>query len=271
MTGNMTPMDILKLLDNSNCRECGEKTCLAFASAVFKGERSLAECPRLDRETVERFSGDTTAAPRNGEAYRDEALEAMKQAAAGLDFDEAAERTGGRHANNRLTVKVMGKDFAIDRRGRLISEIHVNPWVAAPFLDYIFNAKGTPPSGNWIPFRELKEGRERYPLFQKRCEEPIKRVADTYPDLFTDMVFLFSGKKVDEQYAADVSVILHPLPRVPMMICYWMPEDGMASSVNIFFDDTAEDNISVGSIFSLGAGLAQMFFKLAQRHGYQVE
>ena len=28
-------MEIFKLLDQSNCRECGQKTCLAFAGAVF--------------------------------------------------------------------------------------------------------------------------------------------------------------------------------------------------------------------------------------------
>ena len=29
-------MEIFKLLNGSNCRECNEKTCLAFAVAVFK-------------------------------------------------------------------------------------------------------------------------------------------------------------------------------------------------------------------------------------------
>jgi CO dehydrogenase/acetyl-CoA synthase gamma subunit (corrinoid Fe-S protein) len=44
-------MEIFQLLDKSNCRECGEKTCLAFAGAVFTGARRLDQCPKLDRET----------------------------------------------------------------------------------------------------------------------------------------------------------------------------------------------------------------------------
>jgi len=32
MTELKTTMDIFKLLDHSNCRDCGEKTCLAFES-----------------------------------------------------------------------------------------------------------------------------------------------------------------------------------------------------------------------------------------------
>jgi len=52
------------------------------------------------------------------------------------------------------------------------------------------------------------------------------------------------------------------------MICYWGPEDGLASSLNVFYDETADKNLDIGSIFTLGAGLTQMFEKLAQRHGY---
>ncbi|MFO8049062.1 MAG: DUF3786 domain-containing protein [Desulfosudaceae bacterium] len=275
MTTKMTPMEILKLLEQSNCRECGEKTCLAFAASVFKGNRRLDECPRLDPDTIARYSSqdndDAGEKAVNVEAYRDEFLESMKQTAAAMDLAEAAERTGGKYANNKLTLKIMGKDFSVDTNGRIISEIHANPWVTGPFLDYVLNSRGKEPTGNWVVFRELKEGRERYPLFQKRCEEAMKQVADAYPDLFNDIVFLFSGKKVNEQFAADVSVILRPLPKVPMMICYWLPEDGMDSSLNVFFDETADENLSIGSIFSLGAGLAQMFFKLAQRHGYNIE
>ena len=49
-------MEIFKLLDKSNCRECGEKTCLAFAGAVFMGQKKLEACPKLDHATLDRFS-----------------------------------------------------------------------------------------------------------------------------------------------------------------------------------------------------------------------
>ena len=179
-------MEIFKLLDKSNCRECGEKTCLAFAGAVYQGRK----------------------------------------------------------------------------------KIHINPWVAIPFLDYLRYGKGLPVSGNWLSFRELKDGKERYPLFQKRCEAPMKQVADTNTDLFDDLVRIFGGKQVEKQFESDISVVLHPLPRVPIMICYWLPEDGLESSLNVFFDDTADKNLAIGSVFSLGAGLSQMFEKLALRHGF---
>ena len=64
--------------------------------------------------------------------------------------------------------------------------------------------------------------------------------------------------------------MFHPLPKLPIMVCYWLPEEGMQSSLNVFFDQSADKNLDIGSIFSLGAGLAQMFTKVALRHGFRV-
>ena len=50
--------EIFGFLDKSNCRKCGEKTCLAFAGAVFLGQKKIHECPKLSREALERFVGE---------------------------------------------------------------------------------------------------------------------------------------------------------------------------------------------------------------------
>jgi hypothetical protein len=261
-------MEIFQLLDKSNCRECGEKTCLAFASSVFLNKKSLDRCPRLDQKIILRYS-ETDEHQKPAEQDPDEYLKILQNEVAGIDLSAAADRVGGRFSNDRLTLSILGKAFSVNANGDLSADIHINPWVAAPFLNYVVHGKGQRAEGNWVSFRELKDGKERYPLFQKRCEEPMKRVADTYTGLFSDMVKIFGGKKVDKQFESDISVALHPLPKVPIMVCYWLPDEGLESSLNLFFDETADQNLDIGSIFTLGAGLAQMFEKLALRHGFQ--
>ena len=260
-------MEIFRLLDKSNCRECGEKTCLAFAGAVYQGHKKIQQCPKVDPATISRYA-DESEKENSLEKNRDEYLELLKNEVGNIDLDAAAERVGADFANDKLTLKVLGKNFSVDRKGALSADIHINPWVTIPFLDYIRYGKGLPATGNWLSFRELKDGQERYPLFQKRCEEAMKQVADTYTDLFDDLVRIFGGQQVEKQFESDIAVVLLPLPRVPIMICYWLPEDGLQSSLNVFFDDTADKNLSIGSIFSLGTGLSQMFQKLALRHGF---
>jgi hypothetical protein len=73
---------------------------------------------------------------------------------------------------------------------------------------------------------------------------------------------------VDPQFQSDISVVLHPLPKVPIMICYWSKEEGLDSSLYVFFDETADRNLDIGSVFTLGTGLSQMFTKVALRHGF---
>ncbi len=258
--------EIFKLLDKSNCGNCGEKTCLAFAGAVFRGMRRLEECPRLNPQVIREYSGgaDPDKIPEaEGTAH----FAKLRAELAALDFEAAGRRIGAEVVDGRIALRVLGKEFAVDPRGNFHTDIHVNPWVAIPFLTYVLYGEGRMPSGRWVSFRELKGGRERYALFQKRCEEALRRVADTYTALFDDMVHLFGGREVAPQFASDISVVLDPLPRVPFMICYWRPAEGMASGLHVFFDETADRNLDIGACFALGVGLAQMFTRLSQRHG----
>jgi len=49
------PLDIYGLLPQTNCRECGEQGCLAFALLLLQEKHRLRDCPPLYRE--ERWRG----------------------------------------------------------------------------------------------------------------------------------------------------------------------------------------------------------------------
>ncbi len=258
-------MQVFSLLDKSNCRKCGEKSCLAFAGAVFLGRRPITDCPSIDHERAGRFlePGSGNIPAEEQDVYFKELIERVTRS----DLRQAAERTGGRFDGVKLSVKILGKDFSVDTSGNLFSDIHIIPWIAVPFLVYVLESKGQQVSGEWMSFRELDGGKERYPLFQKRCEEGMKRIADVYTELFDDMTQLFQAQKVENRFDSDIGVILPVLPLVPMMICYWKADEGIGSSLNIFFDRSIDANLGAESAFTIGAGLTQMFEKLALRHG----
>jgi hypothetical protein len=257
-------MEIFKLLNKSNCRQCLEPTCLAFAGAVFKGQKSLEECPFLSADIVGQFKNTGHKAPDQGVS---EVTERLKIEISALDLASKAAILGGRFSEGRLIIKVLGKDVGIDSQGNFFSDIHANPSVAVPVSDYIVKASDKPLSGNWVPFRELPGGKPGNALFVKQSELRMKKVADTYPEFFEDLIRLFNGKAVEKHYQSDISLVLHPLPKVPLLICYWLPEDSIESDMHLFFDSTAEDHLSIESVFAVGTGLAQMFEKIALRHG----
>jgi hypothetical protein len=150
-----------------------------------------------------------------------------------VDLAQAASRLDGRYRNGKLTLKILGKDFGVDTIGNFFTDIHVHGWVALPVLTYILEGKGTPLSGNWVSLRELAGGKDWYRLFGQRCEKPLKKLADTHTDLFEIMVHLFSGHHVKRHFDFDIAVVFHPLPKVPILISCWKPEDGLASDLGI--------------------------------------
>ncbi len=260
------PMELFKLLDKSNCRKCNEATCLAFAAAVYQGRRGIEECPHLDETVLDRYGGRRKSAPTIDPDV-EERIAGLREKIKSVDLSRAAQRLGGVYGDGgKLTLKILGKDFSVDENGRFSTDIHVHPWVAIPVLDHVLNGGRRPVSGKWVPFRELAGGKTWYRLFGQRCEKPLKRVADTYTDLFDDMIHLFGGNQVARVFDADISVVLHALPKVPLLVCYWRPEEGLESDMHLFFDETAESQLTIESLYMLGTGLTVMFEKLARRH-----
>ena len=260
------PMEIFKLLNGSNCRDCNEQSCLAFSVAVFKERKPIHACPHLDQAVIDQYSG-TVEKPNTIDEYKAEAIEALKQKITGTNLCQAAKRIGAQFADDKLTIKIFGKAFRVDTRGNLSSEVHLNAYMVVPALTYILNGAGTPPRGDWITFRELEGGPPRYAHFQQRCEKPLKRVADTYTGLFSDMLEIFDGRQIDSAIGSDISIVLYPLPNFPLMICYWKPEDGLESSLHIYFDAASDENLDIESNYTMNEGIALMFEKIARRHG----
>ena len=166
----LTPLEIYKQLEQSNCKRCMLPSCLAFAAAVIGGQKKLEDCPLL-------------------------------------------------------------------------------PQI----------------SGRWISFRELKGGIDWRGLFGSRCEMPLRRLADGHPELLADIVDLFMGQEVTG-FDADIALVLHPFPHIPVLICYQAPDGDLGSQLNIFFDECCSENLHVKSLYTLCAGLVMMFEKIAVNH-----
>ncbi|RWX48337.1 hypothetical protein VT98_11674, partial [Candidatus Electrothrix communis] len=65
---------------------------------------------------------------------------------------------------------------------------------------------------------------------------------------------------------ADRSLLIHPMPKLPMIIHYWNADDDFASQLSIFFDCTAPDNINIEYIYTVTRGIVEMFRELIVKH-----
>lgn len=259
------PLEIYKLLPKSNCKLCGVATCLAFAADVIKGQKRLDQCPHLENSMIEELEGKIIRQMTPEEQLK-QILEPLKREIVTIDFSTSVKRLGASLSGNQLTIKCLGKDFTVDPEGTIISACHINEWVTVPLLKYIIYSAGNDLSGKWVPFRELSNETIWNTYFEHKFEKPLKQLTDSYPDLIEDMIYIFSGKPVENSFSSDISLVLRPLPKVPMLICYTKPEEDQESKLNVFFDSTAAHNLNIDSIYRLSVGLLMMFQKITTRH-----
>ena len=262
----LTALDIYKVLPKTNCGECGVRGCMAFAAALLGGDRRLRDCPYLTPEAAAVIAVylDERLPVWQGQ---EEELRELRAGVATLDFTAAARRVGGRIERGRLVVKCLGKDFQIALDGTIGSDCHTHAGLAIPLLRYVLHARGGAPRGRWVPFRELGAAAAgRAPLFEQRCERPLARLLDEHAELVADLIDLFAGERSVNLFGSDLSLVLYPLPLLPLLVCWWEPEDGMESSLHLFFDEGATEQLSDAWIHGLCAGLADMFEKIVLRH-----
>jgi hypothetical protein len=259
------PLEIYKLLKKSNCGECRVPSCMAFAVAVVQGQKELAACPYLDRTVIASLANRIG---RHRTVAEDQAssLQELQRQVKEIDFQAAAGRLGATFVNGRLAISCLGKDFLIDQDGSMASPCHVNFWVHFPLLNYVVQCQGAGAVGEWVTLGGLKGGNEWDQFFSHRVEEALRQVADAHAELFFEMLELFGAESQAGSSSADHSLGIRPLPRVPFLINYWAPEEGIDSKLNILFDRSAERNIDPGSIYYLGRGLVEMFRQLIIRH-----
>ncbi len=85
----ITVMEVLKNLPRTNCGECGQATCLAFATQVIKEGEDLNKCPHLTVAQAE-LEQAVRAQQEAGIGRRRESLaislEVLQEKVAPLDF-----------------------------------------------------------------------------------------------------------------------------------------------------------------------------------------
>jgi hypothetical protein len=265
MTEIKTPLEVYKLLEKTNCGACRLPSCLAFAASVVQGRSSLRDCPYVDPAILQRFEGGI----KSREAGQDEGEEVIKQLkrqVAEVDFPSAAERLEAALVNGRLAIHCLGKDFLIDQTGDMVSECHVNRWVLIPLLHYVIHCKGKTIRDDWVAFGDLRGAADWRRFFSHRCEDALRQLADAHTDIVFEILRIFGARPLEGFSSADHSLVIRPLPRVPLLICYWQPEDGLDSKLNILFDRSAEANATPQSLYLIGRGIVEMFRQLIVRH-----
>ncbi|KJS68861.1 MAG: hypothetical protein JL50_03275 [Peptococcaceae bacterium BICA1-7] len=129
-------------------------------------------------------------------------------------------------------------------------------------LNYLPRADGTPLSGKHISYRELENGHVYYAAFRRESINMLSAcLPGKNPRLFAEAARKLGGS-VGE--GADLACTLYPLPRFPVTIKLWFPDDEMEGSANILFDSSANHYLHTEDIAAVGELAARFLVKQYQ-------
>jgi hypothetical protein len=257
-------LDVFKMLPQTNCGDCGQSTCLAFATQVIKEGEDLEKCPYLPEE-----SGPAAAAVRaqqgQGIGRRREtiaiALEAVQEKVASLDFAALAAGLGAAYGQENgkpyLEFPFFGQPLKVFKdRVQFPPGVHANPWDAIFLYNYIASQGNKPLTGEWITYQSLPNSVSKVKTLERLQRDFAAGFSNRLPEL-KERAARLQAEPVTVGEDADFKAVFRPLPKVPVVLLFWDAEikENFPAQARFLFDATVPNYLDLESLLFLVEGL----------------
>ena len=197
----------------------------------------------------------------------------------------AAEQLAGRVDELRSTLRVQDPELVAVRSGSSWltlgpgrGELHIPVWgkvqilcfpqltgcnekddrlpdfQLALLLYYLLTADGSSLTGKWVSFADLPDGRMYNAAFQGYSGDEIVKQFGLDMDGFKQTCEKAGGKPVE---MGSASFIFQALPKVPLMLTYWLGDEDFPSSCKVLFDESASHYLPIDVCAILGSMLTR--------------
>lgn len=124
----------------------------------------------------------------------------------------------------------------------------------ALLLYYLNTADGAPITNKWVSFADLPDGRMYNAAFQGYSGDEIVKAFGFDLEAFKSACLKAGGKPVE---LGSASFTFQALPRVPLMLTYWLGDEDFPSSCKILFDESACHYLPIDACAILGSMLVR--------------
>lgn len=256
-------IEIYKRLPGTNCRECGESTCMAFALKVKNAQRKMSECPYVKHEDEETLTQEPVVTMENNyKRVSNELEEEIKS----VDFKESADAIGGNYddrspeatlladsrsdsvGNGRgvIRLKMMNNEYEVRKEGLFKgSQYCQDSWTKIIIYDYVRRKGDTPLTGDWVSLGHFPDAASHTKAFQKNAETKIAEKFNSNMSGLKERCNELEGVEVQGEINADYICGFKLLPRVPMYLCFWEADEEFPASCKLHVDSSAEAYIDI--------------------------
>ncbi|WP_456434477.1 DUF3786 domain-containing protein [Thermosulfuriphilus sp.] len=255
-----TALEIFKTLPRTNCRECGQASCLAFATAVASGVADPRACPYFE---VEKFPDLLEGKEPHDQLLK--ILEYVRSEVTDLDLSQTALKVGGTFDEGWLSFPYLGEVVRIrPDQIETASGYRLDPRDQILLYNYLRFAKGDSPSGQFVGLEAFPNSVAKVATLRRYAEDPL---AAAFSGVKSSLERVLKRIYAEDWPGAqaDISVLVPALPRVPLVVLFWDrdEEEGFSARAKILFNQTASSYLDLESLVFLAERLSERLRELA--------
>jgi hypothetical protein len=131
------------------------------------------------------------------------------------------------------------------------------------YLHGAWASSGAEPTGEWISFQEVPDGRFYLDAFHRRAKNPLVQTFGQEPGVMVELAKRAYGAESFDQ--GDASALLRPLPLVPVALILWQGDEEFPPEGNILFDQTIVQILSAEDIAWLSGMIVYPLIGMAKQ------
>jgi hypothetical protein len=240
-------LEVYKKLPGTNCGECGEAACMAFAMKVKTHQRSISDCPYVSEAESE--STPVEAVEKLDDMY-ERVSNKMEAEVTSIDFELAAAAIGGDFevvdGEETIQLKMTSKPYQFRRQGLFEGgELCPDSWVKMIIYDYIGRQGSKPVNADWVPFDSFPNTPSHIKAFQTSAENQLAAAFAQDPEGIKTHFTKQGGREEQGPISTDYACCLNLLPRIPLLLRFWAADSEFPASCKLFVDSSADAYLDI--------------------------
>ena len=256
-------IEIYKKLPGTNCGECGEPTCMAFALKVNNAQRKILECPYVTE-------ADEELLPQKPTITMDDNYERvssmLEEEVSNTNFKEAAIAIDGhfeiKNGGEVIRLKMMNRTCEVRKEGLFENDKYCHDsWSKIIVYDYVRRKGARPLTGDWVTLGHFPDTASHVKAFQSKDEDKVADVFNKNIEGLKMRCKELGGVKTSGKIKADYVCRFDLLPRIPLYLCFWDADEEFQASCKLFVDSSADAYIDIEYLAYLVERFVELFIK----------
>lgn len=191
----------------------------------------------------------------------EEALQKAWSVLEGIPPDRIAFAKGLSIRNGQVVIPFLKENYLLDLVARKVTDEkgkEVYPFLSVLLLHYACGKATTPPTGNWLSFRQLRGGDTYYPAFAARTVERLKSRFGGREEEFVSSAERLGGRRLA---FPDISFAFDVFPYVVVCVVLNRATEEFGPDAVILFDEAAAEHLETEDLAVCGAMLVGRLVK----------